>query len=67
MLIVLRILSSIVELGTMNKNIEYFQQKMGYSANYFKLHVKQRKVQKSIDPYGRAMQRSVPYLHVGDS
>ena len=66
MLIVLRILSSIVELGTMNKNIEYFEQKMGYSVN-FKLHVKQRKAQKSIDPYRRAMQTSVPYLHVGDS
>ena len=62
MLIVLRILSSIVELGTMNKNIEYFQQKMGYSVNYFKLHVKQRKAQKSIDPYGRARDQCHIYM-----
>ena len=61
MLIVLRILSSIVELGTMNKNIEYFEQKMGYSVN-FKLLVKQRKAQKSIDPYGRARDQCHIYM-----
>ena len=34
---------------------------MGYSVN-FKLHVKRRKAQKSIDPYGRARDQCHIYM-----